>query len=50
MKKIKWLVTVLVVASIALDIIGCSGPSVPIGYSGGGTQEVVVPEGFTNKI
>ena len=41
MKKIKWLVTLLVVASIALEIIGCSGPSVPIVPQG-----VVVPEGF----
>ena len=35
MKKIKWLVTVLVVASIALGIIGCSSPS---GSGNGGTQ------------
>ncbi len=41
MKKIKWLTTVLIVASIALGIIGCSGPSVPIVPQG-----VVVPEGF----
>ena len=42
MKKIKWLTTVLIVASIALGIIGCSGPSVPIG--GGETQGAIVPE------
>ncbi len=41
MKKVKWLVTVLVVASIALGIIGCSSPSGP---GNGGAQEVVVPE------
>ena len=46
MKKIKWLVTVLVVASIALGIIGCSSPSGPSGSGNGGTQGVVVPEGF----
>lgn len=55
MKKIKWLTTLLVVASIALGIIGCSSPSepsspsspsVPIGPigSGGGTQGAIVPE------
>ena len=55
MKKIKWLVTVLVVASIVLGIIGCDNPSGPSGSGngdnpgeqlGGGTQGVVVPEGF----
>ena len=64
MKKIKWLATVLVVASIVLGIIGCSNPSNPSGsvnggaqqggangsnsgeQTGGGTQVVVVPEGF----
>ena len=57
MKKIKWLATVLVVASIALGIIGCNNPSSPSGSGNGGpnggnpgeqpeggTQEVVVPE------
>ena len=44
MKKIKWLTTVLIVASIILGIIGCSGPSVPIAPIG--PQGVVVPEGF----
>ena len=39
MKKIKWLVTVLVVASIALGIIGCSSPSSPSGSGNGGTQQ-----------
>ena len=43
MKKIKWLTTVLVVASITLGIIGCSSPS---GSGNGGAQGVVVPEGF----
>ena len=50
MKKIKWLVTVLIVASIALGIIGCSGPSGPIGPIGSNveTQEerfVLIPAG-----
>ena len=36
MKKVKWLTTVLVVASIALGIIGCSSPSGP---DNGGTQQ-----------
>ena len=47
MKKIKWLTTVLIVASIALGIIGCSGPSGPIG-SNVETQEerfVLIPAG-----
>ena len=44
MKKVKWLVTVLVVASIVLGVIGCSSPSGPSGSGNGGTQEVVVPE------
>ena len=43
MKKVKWLVTVLVVASIALGIIGCSSPS---GSGNGGAQGPVLPEGF----
>ena len=43
MKKVKWLTTVLVVASIALGVIGCSSPS---GSGNGGAQGVVVPEGF----
>lgn len=38
MKKIKWLATVLVVASIALGIIGCSSPSSPSSSGNGGTQ------------
>ena len=41
MKKIKWLVTLLVIASIALGIIGCNNPS----GSDNGTQ-VLIPEGF----
>ena len=47
MKKIKWLVTVLVVASIALGIIGCSGPSVPIVPIGSNVEErfVLIPAG-----
>ena len=44
MKKVKWLATVLVVASIALGIIGCSSPSGPSDSGNGGTQEVVVPK------
>lgn len=36
MKKIKWLATVLVVASIALGVIGCSSPSSPSSPSGSG--------------
>ena len=39
MKKVKWLVTVLVVASIALGIIGCSNPSGPSGSGNGGAQQ-----------
>ena len=46
MKKIKWLATVLVVASIALGIIGCSSPSGPSGSGNGGAQGPVLPEGF----
>ena len=44
MKKIKWLLTVLVVASIALGIIGCSSPSGPSGSGNGGAQGAIVPE------
>ena len=44
MKKIKWLTTLLVVASIALGIIGCSGPSVPIG-SNVEERFVLIPAG-----
>ena len=53
MKKIKWLTTVLVVASIALGIIGCNNPSGPSGSGNGGnsgeqtggeTQGAIVPE------
>ena len=36
MKKIKWLTTVLVVASIVLGVIGCSSPSGPSGSGNGG--------------
>ena len=48
MKKIKWLVAFLIVASIALEIIGCNNPSNPSSPSGSdnGTQGAVVPEGF----
>ena len=46
MKKVKLLTTILVVASIALGIIGCSSPSGP---DNGGTQEgerfVLIPAG-----
>ena len=42
MKKVKWLVTVLVVASIVLGVIGCNNPC---GSGNGGTQ-VLIPEGF----
>jgi len=41
MKKVKWLATVLVVASIVLGVIGCSSPS---GSGNGGTKGVIVPE------
>lgn len=53
MKKIKWLATLLVVASIVLGVIGCSspsspsspsGPSGPSGSGNGGTQGAIVPE------
>ena len=44
MKKIKWLTTLLVVASIALGIIGCSSPSGPSGSGNGETQGAIVPE------
>ena len=46
MKKVKWLATVLVVASVALGIIGCSSPSGPSGSGNGGAQGAVLPEGF----
>ena len=55
MKKIKLLTTVLIVASIALGIIGCNNPSGPSGSGNGGnsgeqtggeTQGAIVPEGF----
>ena len=46
MKKIKWLATVLVVASIVFGVIGCNNPSGPSGSGNGGTQGVVIPEGF----
>ena len=39
MKKVKLLTTILVVASIALGIIGCSSPSGPSGSGNGGTQQ-----------
>jgi len=45
MKKIKWLTTVLIVASIALGVIGCNNPSGP---DNGGTKEerfVLIPAG-----
>ena len=45
MKKIKWLVAILVIASITLGIIGCDNPSGP---DNGGTQEerfVLIPAG-----
>ena len=45
MKKVKWLITVLVVASIVLGIIGCNNPSGP---DNGETQEerfVLIPAG-----
>ena len=44
MKKVKWLATVLVVASIALGIIGCSSPSGPSGSGNGETKGAIVPE------
>ena len=44
MKKIKWLTTLLVVASIALGIIGCSSPSGPSSSGNAGTQGAIVPE------
>ena len=44
MKKVKLLTTVLVVASIALGIIGCSSPSGPSGSGNGGAQGAIVPE------
>ena len=45
MKKLKWLVAILVVASIALGVIGCNNPSGP---DNGETQEerfVLIPAG-----
>ena len=39
MKKVKLLTTVLIVASIALGIIGCSSPSGPSGSGNGGAQQ-----------
>ena len=44
MKKVKWLATVLVVASIVLGVIGCSSPSGPSGSGNGGAQGAIVPE------
>ena len=44
MKKVKWLATVLVVASIALGIIGCSSPSGPSGSGNGETKGAIVSE------
>ena len=41
MKKIKWLTTVLIVASIVLGVIGCDNPSGP---DNGGTKGAIVPE------
>ena len=41
MKKVKWLVTVLVVANLLLGVIGCNNPS---GSGNGGTQGTIVPE------
>ena len=43
MKKIKLLTTVLIVASIALGVIGCNNPSGP---DNGGTKGAIVPAGF----
>ena len=44
MKKVKLLTTVLIVASIALGIIGCSSPSGPSGSGNGETKGAIVPE------
>lgn len=49
MKKIKWIATVLLVASIALGMIGCSNPSGPDSSNpsepdNGGVQGAIVPE------
>ena len=43
MKKIKWIIAVLIVASIVLGVIGCNNPSGP---DNGGTQGPIIPEGF----
>ena len=48
MKKIKWLITVLIVASIALGIIGCNNPSGPSGSDNGESKGAIVPEGFVS--
>ena len=58
MKKVKWLATVLVVASVVLGVIGCSSPSGPSGSGNSGTQQGgpnggnhgEQPEGVTQEV
>ena len=51
MKKIKWLTTVLIVASIVLGVFGCNNPSVPEGFVlvEAGTFQMGSEEGYDDN-